>query len=258
MAIVPLHHIEHGDRGARTAVVLLHAFPLSHRMWTSMAEFLDPGVRLVTPDFRGFGASPLGADPPSLGRSADDVAALLDRLELDRVTLGGLSMGGYVTMEFLRRHADRVDALILADTRASADSPAGRANRERIAAAVGHDPSIVLSDVVPPLTGPTTRRERLWAQAEVESMAAAAPPATVAWAELAMAARPDSFDVLADLSAPTLVVVGDEDEITGVSDARAMADVLPHATLQVLPRVGHLSALEDPPAFADALNQFLA
>src|SRR4051812_19597345 len=102
-------------------------------MWLSQRESLADVARVITPDLRGFGRTPLGHDPPSLDASADDVARLLDSLDLDRVVLGGLSMGGYVSMAFLRRHGDRVKALILADTKASADPEPGAAGRRAMA-----------------------------------------------------------------------------------------------------------------------------
>jgi len=116
-----LDHLDSGGGG--TPLVLLHAFPLSRAMWTSQVTALAGDCRVITPDQRGFGGSPLGGDPPSLDVAADDLAALLDRLELDRVVLAGLSMGGYLAMAFLRRYPGRVGALGLLDTRAGADSP---------------------------------------------------------------------------------------------------------------------------------------
>src|SRR5579884_846254 len=111
----------HRDAGSGTPVLLLHAFPLSSAMWLAQREALSGDYRVITPDQRGFGGSPLGEDEPSLDAAADDLAALLDGKDLDRVVLGGLSMGGYVAMAFLRRHPQRVAALVLADTRAGAD-----------------------------------------------------------------------------------------------------------------------------------------
>ena len=238
-----------------TPVVLLHAFPLSSAMWDAQRSALPD---LVTPDLRGFGAAPLGHDEPSLDRCADDVVALLDRLGHDRVVLGGLSMGGYVTMAFLRRHPDRVRAVVLADTKAGADPDAGRANRLRIAAAVEQDGAEVLvQEVLPALLGATTKERRPDVVARVEELVRAAPPAAAAWAQRAMAARPDSFDVLSSVDVPALVVVGDEDALSPVDDARAMADALPQGRLVVLPGAGHLTAMEVPEAFTDAVRDFL-
>src|SRR5437763_4216827 len=117
------------ESGTGVPLVLLHAFPLNAAMWLAQREGLADTCRVVTPDFRGFGGSPLGLDEPSLDVCADDIVNWLDKHELDRVVLGGLSMGGYVAMAFVRRHRDRLRGLILADTKASGDPEAGRANR---------------------------------------------------------------------------------------------------------------------------------
>ena len=246
------------ESGSGPAVVLLHAFPLSSAMWREQREALDGRYRVLTPDTRGFGGSPLGDDEPSLDRCADDVVALLDRLDLDRVVLGGLSMGGYVAMALLRRHPERVRALVLADTKAGADPDAGRANRLRIAEAVERDGSGVLVDeVLPALLGPTTTSQRPEVAGRVRALVQAAPPAAAAWAQRAMAARPASLDVLAQTDVPALVLVGDEDALSPVADAHAMADALPQGRLVVLPGAGHLSAVEVPTQFAAALGAFL-
>lgn len=244
--------------GSGQPLVLLHAFPLSSAMWLAQREGLSATCRVVTPDLRGFGGSPLGDDAPSLDASADDVAALLDRLDLDRVVLGGMSMGGYVAMAFLRRYADRVSGLVLADTKASGDSPAVRETRERIARQVQEDGSTVLADeVLPTLLGATTTASRPLVSGRVRGLVQAAPPAAVAWAERAMAARPASYDVLAQVDVPALVLVGAEDALSPVSDAQAMVDALPQGRLAVLPDAGHLSAVETPETFNDALAAFL-
>lgn len=248
------------DTGSGRPVVLLHAFPLSSAMWLAQREQLGATCRVVTPDLRGFGGSPLGGDEPSLDASADDVAALLDALGLDRVVLGGLSMGGYVVMSFLRRHAERVAAVVLADTKAGADSPEARANRERIAAAMNADPdsTVVVDEVLPTLLGETTTAERPLVTGRVKALVQAAPAGAVAWAQRAMAARPDSFDTLRALDVPTLVVVGAEDVLSPPDEARAMADAVTGAQLEILPRAGHLTAMECPEAFNASLEKFVA
>ena len=247
------------ESGNGRPLVLLHAFPLSSAMWLEQREALGDTCRVITPDQRGFGGSDLGEDPPSLDAAADDVAQLLDRLELDTVVLGGLSMGGYVAMAFLRRHPDRVAALLLADTKASADPEPARANRERIAQAVLEEGSTVLvDDVLPALLGATTVASRPMVAGRVRGLVQAAPGPAVAWAQRAMAARPDSFDTLRAFAGPALVVVGDEDQLSPVADAQAMADALPSARLAVLPQAGHLTAVETPEAFTAEVAGFVA
>lgn len=248
------------DAGEGPAVVLLHAFPLSSAMWLSQREALTSDYRLITPDLRGFGGSALGEDDPSLDAMADDVAALLDAKGLDRVVLGGLSMGGYVTMAFLRRHRDRVSALVLADTKASADPEQAQANRERIAQRVLDDgnTSVLVEETLPTLTGETTKQRRALVQGRIRAFVESAPPAAVAWAQRAMATRPDSLVDLREVDVPALVIVGEEDTLSPVADAEAMAEALPNSRLVKIPHAGHLSAVETPEEFTTALGDFLA
>lgn len=245
--------------GAGRPVVLLHAFPLSSAMWLGQREGLSAVCHVLTPDQRGFGASTdLGTDDPSLDRCADDLAALLDARGLDTVVLGGLSMGGYVAMAFLRRHPGRVQALLLADTKASADAEPAVAHRLAIAERVLAEGSDALLDTVfPSLLGDTTALTRPAVVARVRGLVQAAPPASVAWAQRAMAARSDCFDVLRETDVPALVVVGDEDKISSLADAEAMVAALPQGQLHVLPNAGHLTAVETPETFTGAVLELL-
>ncbi|RKE21174.1 alpha/beta fold hydrolase [Streptomyces sp. TLI_171] len=249
------------QNGTGTPLVLLHAFPLSARMWEAQVERV-PGpagddARVVAPDQRGFGAAPLGEQPPSLDTAADDLAELLDELGIEQAVLGGLSMGGYVAMAFARRHPERLAGLVLADTKATADTDAARANRERIAAAVlaaGSVELLIEERTAENLLAPGADEELAGA---VRQMIAEADPAAVAWAQRAMAARPDSLDDLAALEVPAAVIVGELDTVTPLSEARMMAEALGDAELTVIPAVGHLSSLEAPETFNAAVRALL-
>lgn len=243
-----------------TALVLLHAFPLTSAMWAEQVTGLADLVQVVTPDQRGFGSAPLGADEPSLDRAADDVADLLDREGLDDIVLGGLSMGGYVVMAFLRRHPDRVRALLLADTKATADPPPAREKRLAMAERLDRDGTAdaLVEHVLPGLTGPTTASERPDVSNRVRAMVRAAPAPAAAWAQRAMAARPDSLATLGAARVPCLVVRGDEDGLSSAEDVAAMVDALPDGRLVTIPGAGHLSNLEAPEEFTRAVADFLA
>ncbi|MFD8696862.1 alpha/beta fold hydrolase [Kitasatospora purpeofusca] len=248
------------ESGTGTPLVLLHAFPLSAAMWSAQLETL-PGptgdrARVVAPDQRGFGGAGLGSEEPSLDTVADDVARLLDAAGIDRTVLGGLSMGGYVALAFAERHPDRLAGLLLANTKATADPGPARANRERIAAAVlARDSVRLLLDerMAAGQLGPDSQH----LVDRVEGMIAAAPPATVAWAQRAMAARPERLDVLAGVRVPAAVLAGAEDALMPVTEAELMARALPDAELTVLPGVGHLSAIEAPEAFDAVARRLL-
>ncbi len=244
------------ESGTGQPLVLLHAFPLDASIWAGVARVLAPAYRLVAPDLRGFGRSPLGADEPSIEAMADDVVGVLDRLDLDDFVLVGLSMGGYVTMALLRRHAHRVRAVVLADTKASVDSDAARADRLRIADVVATErgPRILHHHVVPTLLGPHTRASAPAIVEQVRALVSASRPDGVAWAQRAMAARTESFDMLAGLDLPVLVVRGEEDELSKRSDADAILEVVRHGRLVEIPQAGHLSALEAPAEFAAAVE----
>ncbi|HEV7827177.1 MAG TPA: alpha/beta hydrolase [Mycobacteriales bacterium] len=252
-------HVHHADAGQGLPLVLLHGFPLSSAMWEPQRRALAAVCRVITPDQRGFGRSPLGDDPPSLEYAADDLAVLLDRLGLDRVVLGGLSMGGYVAMRFSARYPDRVAGLVLADTKATADPPEVRDRREQVARRMLEPggAEAVATELVPGIVGHTTREQRPEVLRHLGYLVRAAPAESIAWGSRAMAARPDSLDVLATMSVPALVVVGEEDEFTPASDAEAMVDVLPDARLVTIPRAGHMSSLEEPEAFDAAVRDFV-
>lgn len=241
--------------------VLVHAFPLSHALWDDVRPALEMrGHVVLTPDLPGFGGRPAPSAEPSLDVFADDVAGVLERVE-GKVVLGGLSMGGYTLMALLRRHPDvvaRLGGLVLADTKAGADAPAAAENRERIAGTILEErsPRVLLDDVLPGLLGPTTFAERADVVARVRSMLEAASPEGVAWAQRAMAARPDSHEALRATNVPTLVVRGDEDALSSAADTQAMVDALPQGQLVVVERSGHLTALEDPKAFVAAVDAF--
>ncbi|MFJ8626696.1 alpha/beta fold hydrolase [Kitasatospora sp. NPDC093550] len=248
------------ESGTGTPLVLLHAFPLNASMWSSQLDALPgltgDGARVLAPDQRGFGGTELGSDEPSLDAVADDLALLLDAAGIERAVVGGLSMGGYVALAFARRHPGRLSGLLLANTLATADTDDVRANRERIAAAVTARDSVRLlleERLAAKLLGPDSQHlvER------VESMIAAAPPATVAWTQRAMAARPDALDVLAGLRVPVAVVAGAQDAVMAPEAAELMVRARPDAELTVLPGVGHLSALEAPEVFDTAVRALL-
>ena len=247
------HHLGGPDVGP--PVVLLHAFPLDRTMFDGVAERLERRTVLI--DLPGTGGSAVPDGEPSLDLAADGVAAVLDRLGHPAAVLAGCSMGGYVAMAFARRHPQRVLGLALIDTKAEADTAAAAANRERLAVAVTEQGIGAIEAALPPLLGATSRRERPALVGQVRRQALAASPAGVAWSQRAMAARPDSTAGLAALRVPTVVVVGEEDELIGVEQARGLAAAIPGAVFVPLPQVGHLAPLEQPDRVAAALREHL-
>jgi pimeloyl-ACP methyl ester carboxylesterase len=237
-------------------LVLLHAFPVDARMWDAVRAPLSERLRLITPDQRGLGRSPLPETDrqPNLDDAARDVVALLDRLELDKVVLGGCSMGGYLTMAVLRAAPERVGGLVFIDTKATADTPEAAQARHDVAARVEAEGAAWLPETVTPgLLAEKTRADRPEVAERLRELIAAQPPSGIAWAARAMAARPDSVEALRSVDVPALVVVGEEDGLTPLDAANTLVETLPNATLVVLPEAGHLTPLEDPAGVVEAI-----
>lgn len=251
--------IEYQDAGRGPPIVLLHAFPLAHAMWRPQIEVLGRSHRVIAPDQRGFGGSGGFRDAPSMNRMADDVADLLDALLVaEPVVLGGLSMGGYVALAFARRHPERLRALILADTRAEADTDEAKANRERlIALAERHGAAGVIEQMMPKMVGDETRSQRPEVIEEIRKMATAQTTEGVCNALRAMRDRPDSTPFLGAVKVPTLVLVGTEDTLTPPANAEAIGRGIAGARLAMVPGAGHISNLEKPADFSRAVDEFL-
>jgi len=236
-------------------LVLLHAFPFDSRLFDPIRSAVADRVQLITPDLRGFGTGPaIGDSDPDLGLLADDLIAQLDAEGIDKAIIGGVSMGGYISLAVLRRYPERVAGLVLADTRSGADDAAALERRRTAAHRADNGDVAPGAEAIVPLIGECTSAPiRGW----LADIVAGVPAATIAWAQRAMAARPDSTEVLAGTSVPVLVVVGELDAITPPEVARVMAATAPEAELVELPGIGHLSSAEDPDGFADALTGWL-
>jgi 3-oxoadipate enol-lactonase len=243
------------DEGRGRPLLLIHAFPLSGAMWERQIEALSGAYRLIIPDLRGFGASPSVPGTASLDQYADDLAGLLDQLGLEHISVAGLSMGGYIAFALLRRHRERVDALVLADTRPQPDTEEGRRAREQNAQLAEQQGAGAIADQMLPKLLSSNATEQL--RAEVRGIIKANDRAGIAAALRAMAARPDSTPLLATIGVPTLIVVGAEDGLTPPSDARAMHAAIAGSQLVELPGAGHLANMEASEAFNAAVDNLL-
>lgn len=248
------------DDGAGPPLVWLHGFPLDHSMWQGAHREFRSTHRVLIPDLRGFGRSASSDDLITMDRLADDVVAMLDHAGVTgSVTLGGLSMGGYVAFALWRRHPDRIARLILSNTRAIADTDEIRARREKLAALVVKDGArIVAETMLPTLFGPDTNEHRPAVVDAVRNMILANPPRGIAAVSRGLAARLDSTPTLPTITVPTLVVIGNHDVISPPGEMREFAAKLPHATVVELPRAGHLAPMESPTEFHQAIREWLA
>ncbi len=252
------------DPGAtgKPVLVLVHAFPLGAQMWEPQFRGAFYGWRILAPDLRGFGGS---TDPraddvdPTIDDYAEDIAALVREVAGGPVVLGGLSLGGYTAFAVMRRTPGLVRALILADTRAGADTLEARAARKAMLNVLEHDgPQGVARDMMPKLLGPTTREHNPDAEETVRLLIKRQSPSAIRDAVVRMMERPDSTALLPTITVPTLVIVGDEDVLTPPAESEAIAAALPNASLVRIAGAGHLSNLEQGMAFEASIEDFLA
>lgn len=247
-----------GQRVAGT-VVLLHAFPLNARMWEPQRGLAAQGWRIIAPQLKGMD----GGHGETAQSTFDDIAGslvdLLDALHVESAVIGGVSMGGYQAFALYRWAKRYFKGLVLADTRADADTPqAVDGRRQMLALLSDKGPAAVADAMIPRLLGETTRRARPDLVASVRAMVLANPPEAIAGALRAIMNRADSTPLLAKIDCPVLVMVGDEDVVTPPALSAQMHDALHGSELVTIPASGHLSNLEQPDAFNAALARFLS
>ena len=251
-------HIAYSDKGTGTALVFLHAFPLNRTMWAPQEAHLSRRFRVVTVDLRGHGESDAPLWHSSLEQYAGDVNGLLDHLAIQQAVLIGLSMGGYVSFAFYRKYARRVQALVLADTRAAADSAEARTGRfNLVQTAYRKGAGAVAEIMLPKLLGATSMAERPGIVRQVRHMIETCEVSGIVVESIAMAERPDSMPLLSLITCPTLVIVGEEDDTTPPSEARFLAQGIPGARLSIIPGAGHISNLEQPDLFNQEVAKFV-
>lgn len=244
-------------------VVFLHAFPCDHRMWEPQVQAVSAaGWEAHALDLPGFGGTDLPATEPTLDSVADAVATTLAReAGTEPVVLVGVSLGGYVAMNILRRHPERVGALVLCDTKATADSAEAALNRERLAALMDDKPGescrILQQAVLPDLLGPTTVAQRPATVERVLGWLCEAEPDSVAWYQRAMAGRPESLAALAGFEGPAAIIWGEEDTLSDWREQELMSQALRSAPILRIPGAGHLANVESPGSVSQEILRLL-
>ena len=247
-----------GTDRPKGTLLLIHAFPMSARMWEPQLSLAATGWRVVAPQLRGMDGGSTDRPATSMDDHAADVIDLLDALHIDDAVIGGLSMGGYVAFALLRLAPRYVKGLILADTRPQADTPDGVEGRKRMLALVEAKGAAAIADeMIPKLLGEHTRRHQPDVADRVGSLILANSAEAIAHAITALMTRADSTPLLSSIHCPTLVVVGEEDTVTPPALSEQMHKAIAGSEYVVVPGAGHLSNLEQPDAFNAALARFL-
>src|SRR5215472_9795214 len=245
-------------KGDGFPVVLLHPFPVNHHFWDHCVQALEHRYKLVLPDLRGHGESPPGDGAATMDRHARDLARLCDELNISKAVFAGVSVGGYILFEFWRQSRQRVAALILSNTRASAETAEGRSNREKsIRSVQERGPGPFIEELLPRLLGRTTLETRADRVSGAREMMSRMTVAGIVAVQQGMAARPDSIPTLKTINVPTLIVAGEEDILTPLPEAELMKKHIPGSRLELVPRAGHYAAFEQPAYCGKLLRTFL-
>ncbi len=243
----------------RPTLLLIHGFPLDASMWSDQRLALEDVARVIAPDLRGFGSDTRTLPAAmTMEAHAQDLKELLDERGIDRVVLCGLSMGGYIALAFLERWPERVEGLVLANTKATADDDAAREGREQSAVnAMTKGMAVLARAMAPKLLTEATRRERPDLIQRVEDMIARQRPEAAAASARGMALRPDKLKWMQAIDVPLLVITSDSDELMPLSTSEAMVQAAPNSTMVVLSDAGHLSNVERAADFNAALRALL-
>lgn len=250
--------IGYDEYGSGTPLVLIHGHPFNRSMWDDQVKAFSSTHRVIVPDLRGYGETTVVPGKTTMETMAKDLAALLDALAIDRVILGGLSMGGQIVFEFYYQFPERVSALLLADTQAQAETEAGKVTRNTTAQRIiDQGMQSLVPEMLPKLLAAKTFAERQEVVEKVRQMIIKTPPEGAAAALRGRAERRDYIPLLKSITVPTLIVVGSEDEYTPISDAELMHQGIVGSQLAIFPSIGHMPNMECPDEFNAAFRQFL-
>ena len=247
------------DQGEGVPLVFIHAFPLSSAMWEPQIKQFSQNYRVVAIDLRGHGESDASLWNFTLDDYAEDIHALLTHLNIKQAVFIGLSMGGYTLFSLYRKFPELVKAMVLADTRAQADTEEAKAGRFAMAqTAYQQGPEAIAEMMTPKILAPSTIEHRKDIVDRIRNIVLKNKASGIIVDLMAMAHRPDSTTLLSQVSCPTLIIVGDQDVATPPPEAQYMKDRIPDSTLVTIPQAGHMSNLEQPVAFNRALSEFFS
>jgi 3-oxoadipate enol-lactonase len=250
--------LAYDESGRGVPLLLIHGWPHNRTLWAGQMSGLPTQARCIAPDLRGFGGSS-AVGPYTIAQFADDLAALLDALQLDRVVACGLSMGGYVALALLRQHRSRVRGLILTGTRATADTPEASEKRTRLIEFItAHGAEALAGAQLPGMLSRGTLESRVAVREALREIMASASPEGAIGGQRAMMARPDARELVATIDIPTLVIAGAEDVLTPPEEQRALAAAIPGCRFELIAGAGHATAFERPAAFNHVLTEFLS
>ncbi len=239
-------------------VLFLHGFPFDQTMWKGQLMAVGRTHRAISYDIRGHGKSDVGDGQYMIEGHVEDLVAMLDHLGVKRTVIVGLSMGGYIALRALEKYPHRFIAAVLCNTRSEADSNEGKQKRYAGATLDKNEGSQAFADgFVGALFSPGSLKSNQKEKDEIRRIIAGTSPLSIAGTLIALAARTDTTASLASIKVPTLIMVGEFDQLTPPAASEAMHERIPGSQLFIVPGAAHMSNLENPEFFNEKLLQFL-
>lgn len=252
-----IYYTENGDKHG-LPLVLIHGFPFNLNIWDGLAAQLPPHIRSIRYDVRGHGRSEVGTGQYTIEFFVDDLIALLDELELKQVVVCGLSMGGYIALRAIERNPERFKAVILCDTRSEADNDEGKIKRAEAIKKVRANGVVAYSEeFVKNVFTENTLKNEPGIVAELTKIIQTNTETGICGTLLALAARTETTNALEKINIPALIIVGEEDKLTPPAASEAMHKKIKGSKLVTIPAVAHMSNLENPGIFNEAIINFL-
>lgn len=253
-SIPPLHYVEAGQ--GRKTVILIHGFPMTSALWHKVAPLLEDDIRLIMPDLRGFGGSTIkGPFHLSFELLADDIARLMDALNIAQAHIVGASFGAMVSMVFSHRHKNRTQSLIVFHSEADPDDEEAKITRNsQIKLVRNQGAKGFAHHFAKRVLGRSAKAKDLEFLSDMMGQASA--QAMIAGLRL-LRDRPDLRLLLPDITAPALVVAGAEDPHSPPHIMEKTADLFPNGQFHIMDGVRHLSAIECPQSAAKIVRDWV-
>lgn len=240
----------------KPTIVFFHAFPLSGQMWKEQVSFLSGDYNCITPDLPGFGKSILPDHPVTFEFYVDEMLKFIETNKIQKSIWCGLSMGGYLAMRLYERAPEKCSGLILCDTKAGADGNEAKLKRWASIQALKKNRDEFINAQFNALVGESSKSNSQL-KSTIDNLIKENQDKGIASGLIGLATRTDNTPGLAKITVPTLIVVGDEDKVTPVSEAEVMNKAIAGSKLKVLNKTGHLSNLENPKEFNAVIAEFL-
>jgi len=251
--------VNYTDQGPEDAptIIFIHGFPLNLSMWANQVEILKDNFRVITYDIRGHGESDAGNEAFSIELFVSDLIGLMDILKIDKASLCGLSMGGYIALNAIENYPDRFEALVLCDTNCMADSPEAKAKRMKsVESIIKNGVNQYADGNVINLFAPESLMSKVEEVTAVKQMIINTSELALCSALLALSSRSETCSKLNEIHVPTLILVGEKDILSPVTNAKFMHENIKNSTLEIIENAGHLSNIENPEKFNQHLKLF--